>query len=319
MSSRHLLDPELTDGLAKLPAFDQLSAETLTALRAQIHGLAHQQVATASSNNVLISEHFVPTADASHAVRVIVYMPASPQKLSPAYLHFHGGGFVMGTPEMRHASSIVLAAALGCVIVSVDYRLAPENPFPAGIEDGYTALTWLYTNASGLGIDPQRIAIGGESAGGGLAAALAQLARDRGKVPVCFQLLIYPMLDDRTAMPTYHHPYAGQFVWTKANNHFGWSALLGQEPGTENISSYAAPARAEDMNGLPPAFIAVGALDLFAEENLDYARRLIRSGVPTELHIYPGAFHAFEMIADASVTAIFKRDWQAALRKAFSA
>jgi acetyl esterase/lipase len=175
----------------------------------------------------------------------------------------------------------------------------------------------LYTNASDLGVDATRIAIGGDSAGGGLTAGLALLTHDRGEVPLVFQLLIYPMLDDRTVTATDPHPYTGEYVWTAESNHFGWTALLGKEPGGPDVSPYAAAARAEYLEGLPPAFIGVGTLDLFLEENMEYARRLMRVGVPTELHVYPGAFHAFPMAADANVAQVFKRDYLNALARAF--
>jgi hypothetical protein len=157
-------------------------------------------------------------------------------------------------------------------------------------------------------VDPTRIAIGGASAGGGLAAALGLLARDRGEVPLAFQLLIYPMLDDRTVTAAEPHPFTGEFVWTPQANYFGWRALLGQEPGSPDVSPYAAAARAESLEGLPPTFISVGTLDLFLEEDLEYARRLIRAGVPTELHVYPGAFHGFDMAESAKVTQTSVRD-----------
>jgi triacylglycerol lipase len=175
----------------------------------------------------------------------------------------------------------------------VDYRLAPETRYPGAVEDGYAALLWLSANAEQLGVDRARIAIGGESAGGGHAAALAIVARDRGEVPICLQVLDSPMIDDRTGSTSDPHPYCGEFVWTSVNNRFGWRALLGVEPGGPQVPTAAAPARLENFAGLAPAFILVGALDLFMEEDVEYARRLIRAGVPAELHVIPGAFHGF--------------------------
>src|SRR5581483_5805547 len=179
----------------------------------------------------------------------------------------------------------------------------------------YAALTWLFTHADELGVDTMRLAIGGASAGGGLAAALGLLTRDRGIVPLAFQLLIYPMLYDCTVTTTEPHPYTGEFIWTAQANRFGWRALLGQEPGGPDVSPYAAAARAESLAGLPPTFISVGALDLFLEEDLEYARRLMRAGVPTELHVYPGAYHGFNMVADARVTQAATRDEFTALKR----
>jgi acetyl esterase/lipase len=197
----------------------------------------------------------------------------------------------------------------------VDYRLAPENVFPGGLEDCYAALLWVYSQAQQINIDVSRIAVGGESAGGGLAAGLALLARDRGVVPIAFQMLIYPMLDDHTGVATVANPNAGEFVWTAGSNRFCWTSLLGHEPGGPGISAYAAPARAGELRGLPPAFIAVGALDLFVDESIQYAHRLIRAGVATELHIYPGAVHGFDLVPTAQVTIAFDRQYRAALRR----
>jgi acetyl esterase/lipase len=208
---------------------------------------------------------------------------------------------------------------IGCVVVSVDYRLAPDTPHPGPVEDCYAALRWFHANAAALGVDSGRIAIGGESAGGGLAAALALLARDRAEVPVVFQLLIYPMLDDRTVISPEPHPFAGEFIWTAQSNRFGWRALLGQEPGSPGVSPYAAAARAENLAGLPPAFVSVGALDLFLDENIAYAQRLLRAGVPSELHVYPGAYHGFDLAFEADVTRRFRRDSLQALKRALTA
>jgi acetyl esterase/lipase len=204
------------------------------------------------------------------------------------------------------------------VVASVDYRLAPETPHPGPIEDCYAALVWLRENAASMGADPKRIAIAGESAGGGLAAALALLTRDRAEIQLVHQHLIYPMLDDRTG-PGTANPYAGEFIHTARSNCFAWSAHLGQPAGSPGVSAYAAAARAEVLTDLPSTYIAVGALDLFAEENLEYARRLMRAGVPTELHLYPGAYHGFELAADAKVTHRAHDNSTQALRRALHA
>ena len=200
--------------------------------------------------------------------------------------------------------------------MSVDYRLAPETRFPGAVEDCYAALSWLVAKAAEVGVDPARIGVMGESAGGGLAAALTLLVRDRGEHRLAFQHLIYPMIDDRTCVTATPNPYAGEFIWTNQANRFGWSSLLGAEPGGEGVSPYAAAARAESVTGLPPAYIATGALDLFLDEDLTYAQRLIRGGVPVELHVYPGAYHGFHWAVDAEVTKAARRDSLAALAKA---
>jgi acetyl esterase/lipase len=223
---------------------------------------------------------------------------------------------VLGKAEQADLQAKSIASEIGCAVVSVDYRLAPEVPHPGPVEDCYAALKWLHASAGELGVDTTRLAIGGDSAGGGLTAALALLTRDRGEVPLVFQLLIYPMLDDRSVTTTDPHPYSGEYIWTAESNRFGWTALLGQEPGGPDVSPYAAAARAEKLEGLPATFIGVGTLDLFLEEDLEYARRLIRAGVPTELHVYPGAFHGFPMAAHAQVAQMFEQDQLNALKRA---
>ena len=315
MSTRHLVDPELASLLGLLPDYHGISAETLPALRAQIEDLATQQIESTDLTHIEMSEH-IAVSDNGPPVRIVVYRPLPARDYSPMLLHVHGGGMVMGRPEMRHANLVSVARNQECVVASVHYRLAPEAPFPAAVEDCHAALKWLHANAASLGVDPSRITIAGESAGGGIAAGTALLARDRGGPNLVGQMLTYPMLDDRTTLAA--NPHAGEFVWGESSNWFSWHALLGDKFGKETVSPYAAPARAPDLAGLPPAFLAIGALDLFLEENLEFARRLVRAGVPTELHVYPGAFHAFDAAPDAAVTRDFKRDWFAALAKIFS-
>jgi triacylglycerol lipase len=251
-------------------------------------------------------------------VPVRIYTPAGGTAARPAILHIHGGGYVLGSVATNHASNMLLAADVGAVVVSVDYRLAPETPAPGSVEDCYAALCWLHEQAGALGVDPARVAVRGESAGGGLAAALCLLARDRGGPAIAHQNLIYPMLDDRTCI-TRQPDHLGAFVWTPQANAFGWRSLLGQNPGAADVSPYAAPARANDLSGLPPSFIAVGALDLFLVEDMDYARRLIEAGVATELHVYPGAYHGFDVLPDAPASVRMKQDAAAALRSALTA
>jgi len=237
----------------------------------------------------------------------------------PAIVHMHGGGLVSGTAAHSTAFCQMLASEFDCVVVNVDYRRAPETPFPGPVEDNYAALKWVHAKAADLGVDRRRIAVMGESAGGGLAAMLALLARDRGELPVCFQLLIYPMLDDRTGGARRPTGAIGQVGWSAEANAFGWSAFLGGDAGREAPPPGSVPARVEDLSGLPATFIGVGAVDLFVDEDMAYARRLVRAGVATELHVAPGAFHAFDFVVpEARVSRAFTAAWKAALANAFA-
>jgi len=293
--TRALVAPELLQGLDLLPKFE-LGEEILSLVRSGGGGREWMTPPPLSPEQQAIrcEQRFIAGAAGTPDVRVLIYTPPGKSTAPrPAYFHMHGGGYVLGMPEINDGSNRSIVAELDCILVSVAYRLAPETRFPGALEDCYTALTWLYANAESLGVNRSRIAIGGESAGGGHAAALALLARKRGEVSICLQLLDSPMLDDRTGSASDPHPYCGEFVWPPASNRFGWRALLGVEPGGPDVPVEAVPARATDLSRLPPTFIVVGALDLFLEENLEYARRLIRAGVPTELHVIPGAFHGF--------------------------
>jgi triacylglycerol lipase len=297
MNSSRLLDPELR-ALADAFPNVEMTRDGLPAMREAINAM-FAAVPPTPSSDVNVETIMIPGP--AGTLRTLLYRPAAGTSPVPAVLHIHGGGYVFGTPEMMDRANRSLAAELGCVIVSVEYRLAPETPHPGPVEDCFAALTWLDNNAGKLGVDRDRIGVKGESAGGGLAAAVALLARDRGGPRLAFQHLIYPMLDDRTCVTTDPHPFAGEFLWLPQQNHFGWSSLLGAAPGSDSISEYAAPARARQLAGLPATFIAVGALDLFLEEDLTFARRLSRAGVSVELHVYPGAIHGFHMALDSRV------------------
>ncbi len=311
-STRHLVDPQLLTLLDTIP-YVELNPETLALMRGapMVFPVSPEDVARTT-----MATHAAPGLDGAPDVPVIVYRPADAEGELPCILHIHGGGYVLGSAGAGEASHRPLAANLGCCTVTVDYRLAPETPHPGPVEDCYAALAWVMSHAAELKIDPARVGVMGESAGGGLAAGLALLARDRGEHRLAFQHLIYPMIDDRTCADADPHPYVGEFVWTPQRNHFGWKSLLGAEPGGDGISPYAAAARAEDLAGLPPTYIATGALDLFLEEDLEYARRLTRAGVAVELHVYPGAYHGFQWDRKADVTRQAESDSRAALAKA---
>jgi acetyl esterase/lipase len=228
-----------------------------------------------------------------------------------AVLYLHGGGMIFGLEHLGSLYDLAVrdyVATSGVPMLVVDYRIAPEHPHPTPVEDCYAALRWLADNAAKLGVDPARIGVMGDSAGGGLAAGVSLLARDRGGPAIAQQLLIYPMLDDRTGTPD---PQLVPFLtWTYDDNVTGWAALLGDTAGTDAASPYAAPARATDLSGLPDTYIDIGDLDIFRDEDITYARRLSDAGVPTELHLHPGCPHAFEALArgaDVSQRAIGDR------------
>ena len=252
------------------------------------------------------------------AVYIINAQPAGAMK--PLLLHIHGGGFIVETAESQVAALQKTCEELDCIAVTVDYRLAPESPFPGSLEDNYAALRWLHASAHELGGDKRRIAVMGESAGGGHAAMLALAARDRHEFQLLAQILIYPMLDDRTGSTRVVPRTVGNIVWTPQLNRLGWRSLLGVPAGSNRVPAGSVPAREESLAGLPPTFIGVGAIDLFVEEDIQYAQRLIAAGVPTELLVIPGAFHGFDMIVpDAPQSRQFRTAWTSMLRSAFAA
>lgn len=300
MDLQACVDPELRPALDALAAMPPIDWDDLPATRAQRAATYATQAANLSDlPGIAKEDRTVPGPPGAPEVPIRLYRPAAPTGTLPGLLWIHGGGMVLGSVEQNDQLAQHFAVAGGCLVASVEYRLAPEHPFPAPPEDCYAALRWFHAQAGDLGLDPTRIAIGGASAGGGLAAGLALLARDRGEVPVAFQFLIYPMIDDRNDTPA-SHSIVDPRVWSRDKNLHGWRAYLGTAPGSADVSPYAAPARATDLAGLPAAFIMVGTVDLFVDEDIAYAQRLIGAGVPTELHVYPGAFHGSENLVPAA-------------------
>jgi acetyl esterase/lipase len=318
MSMTHRLDPELVKPLEAWQAATNggINLHDIPAARRTMDELAAAQMAKAQPiEGVSSVDKMVPGPAGDPDVFVRIYQPTDRPAALPALLWIHGGGYVLGSVERDDLLAKYLAKIGQCVVASVEYRLAPEHPFPAPVEDCYAALKWLAANSADFGVNKSRIAIGGASAGGGLAAGLAVLTRDRAEVEVAFQLLIYPMIDDRNVAPV-SATAPDTFVWTRENNLMGWRAYLGREPGGAGVSPYAAAARATDLKGLPPAYIAVGDLDLFLDENITYAQRLLAAGVPTELHVYPGAFHGFNgFVPGAEVSRRFNGDRDNALKR----
>jgi acetyl esterase/lipase len=264
-----------------------------------------------------VGETDVPASGALPGVKVFV-VNADAAKLRPAILHIHGGGHVVGSARGELLYLQETARALDCVIVSVEYRLSPKARYSESTEDTYAGLKWLWSNAAMLGADRARIAVMGESAGGGHAAILALKARDRGEIPLVFQSLVYPMLDDRTGSTAAVPAHIATVGWSPPENRLGWESFLGIEPGSPAVPLEAVPARREDLAGLAPAWIGVGGVDLFVSEDIEYARRLTLAGVPTELLVVPGGFHGFDRIAPATRAAQeFTRSKLEALGRAF--
>ena len=305
MTTLHLVDPEVAPLIDFFAAGD-LNRDTLAQVRAD----SEARFAMFPEPDFQPVVRSTPGRDGAPDVLLLLYDPPSENRSRPAILHIHGGGMVMGSAASSKMSYAALSGSRDIVVVSVEYRLAPEACFPGPQEDCYAGLAWLFANATTLGVDPARIAVAGESAGGGLAAALALMAHDRGEYALCGQILTYPMLDHRTgaADDPYRNATTGEFLWTRERNRFGWECLQGDYPLDDERIGWFSPSRAADLAGLAPAFIATGTLDLFFDENLDYARRLCDAGVEVELHSYPGAIHAFNVIPTARIAQRCNRD-----------
>jgi len=258
----------------------------------------------------------IPGPEGAPEVLIRIFTPENQEGLMPALLDMHPGGFVLGDIDADHGRMTKWAKELGIVVVGVDYRLAPENPFPAALEDCYAALVWMHDNASELSIDVDRIGVLGQSAGGGLAAALALLSRDRGGPNICFQYLDAPELDDRLQTASMQQ-FVDTPLWNSPNAVWSWKYYLGEDIllGSEDVSSYAAPARATDLSGLPPAYILVYEFDPLRDEDILYALSLLDAGADAELHVYPGTFHTSSLFAGASVSQRQNQDLLDALRR----
>lgn len=291
-----LVHPELRPMVRQIEGYTKgrpgVSRATLEQVRKSMGG----PFARSPRTDVPFERRMIPVGKPHPDVPIYI-VNARPGTSRPAILHTHGGGYVAGTAESSVRDLQDICKELDCVAVSVDYRLAPETTYAGSIEDNYAGLKWLHAHAAELGADPAKIAVMGESAGGGHAALLAITARDRGEVPLAFQCLIYPMLDDRTGSSVKKPPQMGALIWSPESNRFGWESFLGQKPGGRRVPAAAVPARVANLKGLPPAFIGVGSLDLFYDEDVDYAQRLNAAGVLTELIGVQGGFHGFDGIA----------------------
>jgi len=310
-----MIDPELAamiDLLPKMDLADPVAArrafeEILVAIRIDIPGI----------ETLDIEDLMVPGWEGDPDVAVRLYRPQQPAPATrvPGIVMIHGGGFVIGSVEAEHGGAALMAMGTGAVVVSVDYRLAPEHPYPAGLHDCYAALSYLHARADELGVDTARVALTGASAGGGLAAATALLARDRGGPAVCFQLLQIPELDDRLETGSMQ-TFVDSPMWNRPLAEQSWQAYLGPLYGSADVPGYAAPARADDLTGLPPAYISTAENDPLRDEGITYAQRLLQAGVSVELHQYPGTFHGSALVTSAAVSRRAQREAALVLRQA---
>ena len=318
MSRRDLIDPESRvplDQMAEVLPGGFNTIPDITTRRQVAHQLM-TAIPVPPNPNVAHEDRLVPGPEGAPDVPVRVYRPvnALDGAALPGIYFIHGGGMILGDVEAENYSAEQICEQVGAVVVSVEYRLAPEHPHPAPAEDCYAGLCWMARNAGELGFDPARLAVYGGSAGGGLTLATTLLARDRGFPAICFQMPIYPMIDDTNETPS-SHEITDIGVWDRAANIEAWQWYL----GGGKPDQYAAPARAEDLSGLPPAFIDVGTVDLFRDEDIAFAMRLMQAGVPTELHVSPGAYHASENFAPQAALSL--RIWERrfdALRRALA-
>jgi acetyl esterase len=292
------LDPELAAALALQPTQSIEDLEEARALQRRLVASAAQDEIE-GIDGLEITDHLVSDDSGGSKVRVRAYVPLALQRPLAGVLYMHSGGFVLGSIEAEHAQVASLAARVGALFVSVEYRLAPEHPYPAALDDCYSVLSWMVASADELGICPTRVGVAGSSSGACLAAALALLARDRGGPAICFQLLNSPVLDDRLETPSMVE-FTDTPVWDRQSAALSWQHYLGSE--MERVPYYAAPARAEDLSGLPPAYIATSEFDPLRDEGITYGLRLLQAGVAVEIHNFPGAYHGSEIVETAEVS-----------------
>ena len=313
MTTLDLVAPGYRDAAGMIPVFDygkQPVAEIRAALE-QAYGMKYGPAASVEKEEV-----YLPGIAGDPEVRALLYRPKEVAGKVPGILHIHGGGWIAGSADLMASFCADLSSRHGAIVLSVDYRRAPETVFPGPHNDCYAALTWLHGEADKLGIDQARIGVLGDSAGGNLAAGLALRARDEGHIPLKAQILIYPALDDRTGtdQAPVENPQTGEFVVDRKYLRDLWRVFRGDAPLQGRFASYLAPTRATDLNKLAPAFIAVGSIDLFLDEDCDYALRLTRACVPVELHVYRGVFHAFDLLP-GQVTNRFTADLNNAIKE----
>jgi acetyl esterase len=308
-----MIDPELTGVLELLPQIDLSDPVAARAgFAALVAGFGSDIPGIESLD---VEDRLVPGWEGDPEVGVRIYRPKNRSGPGPGVLMIHGGGFIIGSVEAEHASAASTAIQTGAVVVSVEYRLAPEYPFPAAVHDCYSALVFLAGAAGELGVDTERLALLGASAGGGLAAATALLARDLGGPALCFQMLHIPELDDRLETPSMR-TFVDSPLWNRPLAVLSWEAYLGAGADRASVSPYAAPARATDLSGLPPAYISTAENDPLRDEGILYGLGLLQAGVSVELHQFPGTFHGSALVASAAITQRAERESLIALRRA---
>jgi acetyl esterase len=305
-------DPELAASIPILPT--TMDWNDVAGMRKQMDDMiAAMAPPPPPDTHVRYEDQLIPGPDGAPDVSVRVYRPSPTAEVRPGVLYLHGGGFMVGSVEGEHLSSLAMAEKADAVVVSVEYRLAPEHPYPAGLDDCYAALVWMTSECRTLGIDPDHIGVMGQSAGGGLSAALALLARDRNGPKLCFQLLGIPELDDRLET-TSMREFTDTPLWNRPNAEVSWRFYLGDGYG-KDVPAYAAPARASDLSGLPPAYISTMEFDPLRDEGILYALHLLEQGVPVELHQYPGTFHGSHLFGNADVSKRTIKEMTDALRR----
>jgi acetyl esterase/lipase len=309
----YAFDPEIAEMVPLLPTLDVGDPAVMRAAMSEMTA----QLPVPDTTGLHIEDRQIRGRDGDPTVPIRIYRPERPTGPAGIY-RVHGGGFIAGDLETEHAGAVRLAHELGVVVVSVDYRLAPETPFPGPLEDVYAGLVWMSAQAGELGIDPRRIAIHGTSAGAGLCAGLALLARDRGGPHIAFQLLSVPELDDRltTASMT---SFTDTPMWSRPRAVLSWDCYLGPgRAGTADVPIYAAPARATELAGLPPAYVSVMHFDPLRDEGVAYALAMLAAGVSVELHLFPGTFHGSMLIRDAAISKRQQAETLAVLRQALA-
>lgn len=308
-----MIDPELASFVEMMPVIEL--SDPVAARQGFEDLLVELRVDLPEAETLQIDDRLVPGWEGDPEVPVRVYRPRSAATAAPGILLIHGGGFIVGSVEAEHAGAVLMAADTGAVVVSVDYRLAPEHPYPAALHDCYASLAYLHAEAAPLGVDPSRVAVVGTSAGGGLAAAVALVARDLSGPPLCFQMLHIPELDDRLETPSMRE-FVDSPIWNRPLAVQSWQAYLGKLSGSPDVPAHAAPARATDLSGLPPAYVSTAENDPLRDEGIAYALGLLRAGVSVELHQFPGTFHGSALVSTAAVSRRAQREAAMVLQRA---